>query len=318
MTAPARWPLNYLTSHGPRADPVTGLTWFLLGLSVLVVLIFAVGVGVGVVLRRQPTPEHFTPSGVARGGSGLAWIYIGMPLTVVALAVALFWTMAVLARIDHPATRPRLTIEVTGRQWWWQVRYLGDAAHPGFETANEIHVPVGEPVLIQLRGGDVIHSFWVPALTGKTDTIPGRNNVTWMQADKPGLYRGQCTEYCGLQHANMGVFIHADARDDFERWRLTQAKVATTSGGVGEAVFVQHCGKCHSIQGTQAHGDKGPDLTHVASRDTLAAGVLTNTIGNLSGWISDPQGRKPGALMPATYLSGPELRAVTDYLERLR
>ena len=186
MTAPARWPLNYLTSHGPRADPVTGLTWFLLGLSVLVVLIFAVAVGVGVVLRRQPTPEHFTPSGVARGGSGLAWIYIGMPLTVVALAVALFWTMAVLARIDHPATRPRLTIEVTGRQWWWQVRYLGDAAHPGFETANEIHIPVGEPVLIQLRGGDVIHSFWVPALTGKTDTIPGRNNVTWMQADKPG------------------------------------------------------------------------------------------------------------------------------------
>lgn len=315
-----RWPLNYLTSHGPRADPVTPLTWFLLLLSVVVILIFAVAVLWGALARRrEATPDAFSTDAVLPEGGGLKWFWIGMPLTVVALVVSLFWTMGVLAAVDHPSRRPALTLEVTGRQWWWQVRYEGG---PGerFTTANEIHIPVGQPVLVKLRGGDVIHSFWVPALSGKTDTIPGRDNVMWLQADAPGLYRGQCTEYCGLQHANMGVFVYADPPAEFARWRAAQAQPAGPPGALaqGEAVFVDHCGMCHAIAGTPAHGDQGPDLTHVASRSTLAAGVLTNTVNNLSGWISDPKAQKPGELMPLTHLSGPQLQAVVAYLETRR
>ena len=320
-TQEGRWPLNYLVTHGPRADPGTALTWFLLVVSVAVVIIFTVAVVSGSLVRRSRDGADFDPAAVGPAEGGLTWVYLGVPLTTAVLVVALFWTMGALAAIDHPRTVPGLTLEVTGRQWWWQARYEAGDGVAAFTTANEIHIPVGRPVLVKLRGGDVIHSFWVPALTGKTDTIPGRDNVTWLQADKPGIYRGQCTEYCGLQHANMGVFVYADAPADFARWRAAQALPAAAAAGLparGEAVAVAHCGMCHTIDGTPAHGDVGPNLTHVAGRRTLAAGTLVNTVSTLSGWISDPQAQKPGALMPATNLSGPQLHAVVAYLETLK
>ena len=317
-----RWPLEYLITHGPRADPATGLTWFLLLVSVVVIAIFTVAVVWGALARRRPRgAADFDTGTVLPDGGGLAWIYAGVPLTVAVLVVALFWTMTALAAIDHPRMRPALTLDVTGRQWWWQVGYPAGDGVGAFSTANEIHIPAGRPVLVHLHGGDVIHSFWVPALTGKTDTIPGRDNVTWLQADHPGLYRGQCTEYCGLQHANMGVFVYADAPADFARWRAAQAQPAPAAAGLpaqGEAIAVAHCGMCHSIDGTAAHGMRGPNLTHVAGRRTLAAGTLVNTVNTLSGWVSDPQAQKPGALMPTTDLSGPQLHAVVAYLETLR
>ncbi len=345
----ARWPLEYLTSAGPHAGPVVPLTWFLLGLSVAVILIITVAVTWGVIVKRQPTSgEALSTGSVERSHNGLGWVYIGMPLTLVALIVALFWAMIVLAKIAEPATPPSLTITVTARQWWWQVNYPADGGGRAFETANEIHIPVGEPVLVRLRGADVIHSFWVPALAGKTDTIPGRENVTWLQADRPGVYRGQCTEYCGAQHAHMGFLVFADPPEVFAAWRRHHEQLATAVPAVpataprmkaaayeaprspalvgeGEAVFVNHCGMCHAIDGPAAQGYRGgsgelysPNLTHLMDRRTLGALTLTNNTNNLAGWISDPEAQKPGVLMPATHLSGPELQAVVAYLKAQR
>ena len=317
------WPLTYLTTSGPRADPVTALTWGLIILSVLVVAIITVSVVVGVLVRKSALrPEALEHAPVTSAGGGMMWLYVGTPLTVIALVGALFWTMAALASVDRPRTRPRVTIDVTGRQWWWQARYPGSRPGEAFETANEIHIPVGEPVLFRLHGGDVIHSFWVPALSGKTDTIPGRENYLWLQADHPGEYRGQCAEYCGLQHAHMAVFIIAQPRAAFDAWRGNQLRTSPppTDPAIasGEQLFVSHCGECHTSAGTSAQGRQGPDLTHLMTRRTLAAGVLVNNKNNLSGWISDPQAQKPGTKMPTTFLSGPELRAVVAYLETRR
>ncbi|MDQ2802161.1 MAG: cytochrome c oxidase subunit II [Pseudomonadota bacterium] len=325
------------------------LTWFLLGLSVAVILIFTVAVAWGVILRRQRTTlEALSTHSIERSHKGLAWVYIGMPLTLVALIVALFWAMLVMARIDRPATPPTLAITVTARQWWWQVDYPAAAGGRAFETANEIHIPTGQPVLVKLRGADVIHSFWVPALAGKTDTIPGHQNVTWLQADQPGIYRGQCTEYCGAQHAHMGFLVIADSPEIFAAWQRNHERLATRVpaeaatapqkeaavykaqrsplvAGQGEAIFVDHCSMCHAIDGTAAQGYRGgdrglhgPNLTHLMDRRTLAAVTLTNNTNNLAGWISDPEAQKPGVLMPTTHLSGPELQAVVAYLKAQR
>ncbi|WP_242098581.1 cytochrome c oxidase subunit II [Sphingomonas sp. CROZ-RG-20F-R02-07] len=342
----ARWPLEYLTSAGPHAAPVVPLTWFLLGISAAVILIFTVAVAWGIIVRRQRVSrESLSTCSVENSSRGLSWVYIGMPLTLVTLIVALFWTMLVTGQIAQPASPPTLAITVTGRQWWWQVNYPALPGGRPFETANEIHIPVGQPVLVRLRGGDVIHSFWVPALAGKTDTIPGRQNVTWLQADRPGVYRGQCTEYCGAQHANMGFLVFADPPAVFAAWRRNQDRLASAvparpttprgmnaaandatrpalEGGNGQAIFAQHCGGCHAIDGTDAHGYqpdghgvRAPNLTHLMSRRTLAAVTLTNNTNNLAGWISDPQAQKPGVRMPITHLSGPELQAVVAYLK---
>ena len=337
----ARWPLQYLTAAGPHAGPVVSLTWFLLGLSVVVIAIFVVAVTWSVLARRQPTTAAaLSVDSVDQGRRGLPWIYVGIPLTLIALVVALFWTMAVMARIVAPAAAPALAITVTGRQWWWQVDYPARSGGRAFQTANEIHIPAGRPVLVRLRGADVIHSFWVPALAGKTDTVPGRENVTWLQADRPGVYRGQCTEYCGAQHAHMGFLVYADPPAAFDRWRRDQERPAAVPqaaavvtrlapavyaaprspalADAGQSIFVEHCGMCHAVDGTAARGQRGPNLTHVMSRRTLAALTLANTTNNLGGWISDPQAQKPGALMPATRLSGPQLQAVIAYLEARR
>ena len=188
-------------------------------------------------------------------------------------------------------------------------------------TANEIHIPAGQPVLVRLESNDVIHSFWVPALAGKTDTIPGRINLTWLQADRPGTYRGQCTEFCGMQHAHMAFAVVADPPAVFARWRAAQALPAVMPVGeaaVGQHVFMGHCAGCHAVGGSAAHGRKGPDLTHLMSRTMIAAGLLDNNVNTLSGWISDPQALKPGARMPPTWLSGPQLHAVVAYLGTLR
>ncbi|THD61417.1 cytochrome c oxidase subunit II [Phenylobacterium sp.] len=315
------WPMTYLKTYGPRADPVTGLTWGLMDLSLAVIVIVTGLVVVGVWMRRSRQPWPALASLPLGGsGGGTAWITIGVALTVLALAGALAWTVAVMAAVAAPATTA-LTIEVTGHQWWWEARYLGLTPDQTFSTANEIHIPVGRPVLLKLYGADVIHSFWIPALGGKTDTIPGRTNLTWLQADRPGVYRGQCTEYCGLQHAHMAAFVTADPPADFEAWRARQQQPAAPppdTAAAGEPLVVAHCGACHTVRGTGAGGVVGPDLTHIAGRETLAAGTLPNTPNGLAGWIANPQALKPGARMPATDLSGPELGQVVAYLETLK
>ena len=216
-----------------------------------------------------------------------------------------------------------LAIEITGHQWWWEVRYLSDQPQLMATTANELHIPVGRPVALTLKSADVIHSFWVPSLHGKMDLVPGRVNTLWIQAERPGIYRGQCAEYCGMQHAHMGLVTVAESPDGFVRWltaqRATAAPPSTPEQSRGRDVFERGpCAMCHTIRGTSAAAVLGPDLTHVASRGTIAAGRAPNTRGYLAGWLADPQQLKPGNRMPATGLSPEDLQALVAYLETLR
>ncbi len=221
----------------------------------------------------------------------------------------------------HPATRPQLTLEVTAHQWWWEVRYRDPVAGRVFTTANEIHIPTGQPVRVILSSPDVIHSFWVPKLAGKMDVIPGVTNVTWIQAAQPGRYRGQCAEFCGLQHARMAFFVTAESPAAFAAWRQGQlaAPVAVTDPAAvqGSTVFAARCASCHTIAGTPAGGLVGPDLSHLASRETLAAGTIPNDPEHLEAWIADPAAIKPGVLMPKVPLTIAQRSQLVAYLRSL-
>lgn len=316
-------PTGYLTGFGSRAYPVVHLTWGLLAISTAVVVIIALLVLAGV-SRHRGGRHAYGPIGEAvvlhEEQRGMNWIIVGVGVSSIALVVSLVWTVVVLAQVNEPVGAEPFTIQVTGRQWWWDVSYL--SAEPGrvFRTANEIHIPVGRPVRFELKGGDVIHSFWVPALTGKTDTIPGQTNVTWLEADRPGRYAGRCTEFCGFQHAHMGLEVVADPPAQFAAWWANQLQNAppVPAAAQGQALFVVKCGSCHTVRGTEAGGRTAPDLTHLMSRRLIAAGAAPNTPAGLSGWIANPQGVKPGSLMPTMYLSGPQLTQVRDFLETLK
>ena len=324
MAAPASlpvsglaWPMGYLATFGPRADPATALTWGLMDISIAVVAIVTLLVVAGALLRRVRA-RGAMPAADRGGRGGMAWIVVGCGITVVVLAISMVWTVQVLAQIDSPASKPALAIEITGHQWWWEARYLSDQPGQVFTTANELHIPVGRPVRLTLASADVIHSFWVPALTGKTDTIPGRTNLGWMQADRPGVYRGQCTEYCGEEHAKMALYVVAEPPARFAAWRQAQLQPAPGTALPGQAVFEARCGACHTVRGTGAGGVVGPDLTHLMSRSTIASGILPNDTADLSGWIANPQALKPGSAMPATNLNGTQLTQVVAYLETLK
>ncbi len=315
-------PLGYLRGYGPKAGPVVALTWGLFIISIVVVVAISLLVLVGAWFRRAKVGGEIARVPVTRGGNGLPWLTWGVGLSSLVLLGALVWTVVVLADVNGPPTAPKLTIEVTGQQWWWKVRYLNSDASQVFTTADEIHIPVGQPVRVKLIGADVIHSFWVPALTGKTDTIPGQTNEIWLEASRTGSYWGACTEYCGVQHAHMDLLVVAESPAAFAAWRAAQIALAPAPRSAviaaGERDFVYHCGACHRVRGTDAGGTVAPDLTHLMSRRILAGGVVPNTIGNLSGWIADPQAIKPGTHMPNLYLSGPQLQSVRVFLETLK
>jgi cytochrome c oxidase subunit 2 len=215
------------------------------------------------------------------------------------------------------------SIKVTGHQWWWEVEYDHPTPSRIVKTANEIHIPVGRAVKLELSSQDVIHSFWVPNLHGKRDLIPGHSNDIWIRADHAGVYRGQCAEFCGLQHAHMALLVIAEPQDRFDAWynaQLQTSALPTTPSLQHGRQLVESgpCALCHTIQGTQANGNLGPDLTHLASRRTIAAASLPNTRGNLGGWISDPQSIKPGNRMPPITMKSEDLQAMLDYLESLK
>ena len=234
-------------------------------------------------------------------------------------------SLVVSQQVDPGAAGDDATVvEVTGHQFWWEVRYPDS----GVVTANEVHIPTGERVRLEITTGDVIHSLWVPQLSGKTDMIPGTANTMWLQTDEPGIYWGQCAEFCGVQHAQMRLAVVAHEPDEFDGWLTAHTQPAADPGSTavdeddlvaqGREVFMSSsCVYCHAIAGTEAQSDFGPDLTHLASRQTLAAGMLPNNRGNLAGWILDPQSIKPGNLMPGTDISGAELQALLVYLESL-
>ena len=218
---------------------------------------------------------------------------------------------------------PGLTIRVLGHQWWWELEYEGADPSRSFTTANEIHVPVGVPVLLKLESTDVIHSFWVPSLMGKMDLIPGRSTTLRFTADRAGTYRGQCAEFCGLQHAKMGMLVIAQEPEAFGRWRDAQVhpriEPASAAASAGEAAFTAApCSMCHQIRGTGAAGRIGPDLTHLGSRSTLGAATLPMSRGNLAAWIVDPHGIKPGVNMPLVKLDPDQINTISAYLEGLK
>lgn len=214
-------------------------------------------------------------------------------------------------------------IELVGAQWWWQASYRAQDGQGGFVTANELHVPVGRPVIVSLQAADVIHSFWVPNLHGKKDMLPGIDTTIEFRADRPGVYRGQCAEYCGAEHALMAMLVVADPPARYAAWLARQAGAAAPTTDAlalhGRDVFERaSCASCHTIRGTSAKGTPGPDLTHLMSRETIAAGVLANTPPNLAAWIRNPQALKPGTPMPAVPLSDDDRVAVVRWLTTLQ
>jgi cytochrome c oxidase subunit II len=216
-----------------------------------------------------------------------------------------------------------MTIEITGNQWWWHVRYQNSDASQILVTANEIHIPVGRPVLIRGRSNDVIHSFWIPNLHGKRDLIPSHITTEWIQADRPGVYRGQCAEFCGLQHAHMILYVIAEPEHEFKAWMKQQLQPSVAPADPvkqrGQQVFLNYaCVYCHQIRGTTAAGQNGPDLTHFGSRRGIAANTLRNNLGNLAGWIVDPQSSKPGNHMATIAVQPEDLQPLIEYLESLK
>jgi cytochrome c oxidase subunit II len=302
---------NALDPSGPAARDLAFLWWVMLvlGLAVTVLVLVLLGISLLRRGREEDRPPPLGTTGFIVAG--------GVVLPVVVGVVLMVFTVG-SSGVNRPAGDEELTIEVVGHKWWWEVRYRG----LDIVTANEIHVPVGEPVRLELRSEDVIHSFWVPELQGKMDMTPGREDAMVIEADRPGTYRGQCAEYCGLQHARMAMLVIAQERDEFDRWVAGQQEPAPepelATLRLGREVFMSSsCVYCHAIQGTPARGVLGPDLTHLASRQTLGAGQFPNDRGHLAGWIVDPQSMKPGNLMPATFLEGEQLQALLDYLESL-
>ena len=237
-----------------------------------------------------------------------------------ALAIAGFFTDRSMAAA---AANEKLSVTVTGNQWWWDIVYNSADASKTLRTANELHLPVGVPTRIILNSNDVIHSFWVPSLAGKEDLIPGRENDITIVPKTTGMFRGQCAEFCGTQHAHMSLVVVVESYPDFVRWwshQLQPAPMPTTPLAMAGYKYVTGgpCSACHNIGGTTASGQVAPDLTHLASRRSLAAGTLPMNEGNLYGWVEDPQSLKPGVKMPTIGLEPDQLHAVVAYLETLK
>lgn len=315
-----------LDPRGPRADAVAKLNWSLVTVATVVyvtvigALIYALW---RAARRRVPEQGHVHRESAEQAGTMKRGVVIGIAATAVILLSFVVASVSTGSADSRIAGNKPLRIDVVGHQWWWEVKYSDPDPHNITETANEIHVPVGRPVLIKLTSQDVIHSFWAPNLAGKKDLVPGHETITWFLADSAGVYRGQCAEFCGHQHANMAFYIVAEPRVQFESWLEKERSEAQQPSDsltlAGAQVFLSGpCALCHTISGTSAAGNIGPNLTHLASRRTIAAGTLPNNRGNLAGWILDPQGIKPGAKMPPTQLEPHALRALLAYLESLK
>jgi len=268
---------------------------------------------------RKAQPARRGPD--APGMSTALYAWIG--LVVAGLFGITLTSYAVDRSIFLANQQKGLSLKVTSQQWWWTIEYENDDSSQSFQTANEIHLPVNVPVTLSLRSPDVIHSFWVPNLHGKQDLIPGRDTDIHLHPTRIGVFRGQCAEFCGAQHANMALFVIVESQRDFDRWRAGQLQSArepsdgTTARG-RDVFMTSACALCHTIRGTDAGGATGPDLTHVASRVSLAAGALNYSRGNLAAWIADPQGIKPGNHMPRVGLPPDDLQSIIAYLDGLK
>jgi cytochrome c oxidase subunit 2 len=303
-----------LDPAGPQAAHIERLWWLMFWVDATVFVIVSAFV-IGAILRRSAQPARDDVLKVA--------VTLGVGVTVLALFVLLVasvWTGRAVASLGAESA---VTINLTGHKWWWEAEYADGTPGRRFRTANELHIPVGRPVVLNVTSHDVIHSFWVPNLHGKRDLIPGYTTAIWLQADRPGVYRGQCAEFCGLEHARMALYVTAESNGDFERWKANQRREAvppsTDDERRGQQVFLHGtCTTCHTIRGTIAGAMMGPDLTHLASRGTIAAGTLPNTRGHLAGWVTDAQSIKPGNKMPPNAIPAGDLQVLLTYLESLK
>jgi len=309
------WPPPVLDPAGPYAGSIATLSWVLIALTVAVFLVVLAALWLALFGRRDVRRRL--------GGERAIWIG-GVAFPVVVLTGLLVWGLTLTRHLSEPAAGPELRMRVSGEMWWWRVDYLDGAGRIAMRDANELHIPVGRTIAIELVSPDVVHSFWVPQLSGKLDMVPGRTNFIRIQADRPGVYAGQCAEYCGGPHALMGFMVIAHAPDDYARWlarrRAPPAPPADAQAQAGASLFMTAgCAACHRIAGTPANGLAGPDLSFVGSRRTLGAGILPNHRGTMIGWIGDSQAIKPGNRMPPyRVLAADELEALAIYLEGRR
>jgi cytochrome c oxidase subunit 2 len=303
-----------LSPAGPAAERIATLWWVMLSIAAAIYLLVLALLYLALRRKREPDPES-----EKRPADGRRFIIGGGVVLPAVVLLGLFaLTIGTMAALANPQGET-LTIQVIGRQWWWEIQYPDQQ----ILTANELHIPAGQPVRLLVTSADVVHSFWVPQLNGKIDLIPGRVNTFWIEASQPGTYRGLCAEYCGDQHAKMMFMVVAEAPDQFAAWaeqqRRPAAAPADEAAQRGQQVFLgSSCIQCHTVRGTSATGKLGPDLTHIASRQTLAAASMPNNRGTLGGWIVNPQNLKPGSKMPATALTSEELLALLEYLESLK
>jgi cytochrome c oxidase subunit 2 len=295
---------------GPVASMISDLWWIMLiafaGIFLLVLVLLTLAL-----LRQRwqgtPRPPLGDTTFITLGGVILPGVIL-IPL--------LIYTLLVTKKLEPPADA--LVIRLTGYMWWWDVQYPAQ----GITIANEIYVPVGQAVRLEMTSGDVIHSFWPPSLSGKTDLIPGQTTVHWLEVDKAGSYRAQCAEFCGLQHARMALMVIAVSPEEFAAWVSTRQTPKPLADNPtlqqGQKAFMNEgCGECHTIRGTPAQGKVGPDLTHIGSRSSLGAGVIANSYGSLAGWVANPQALKPGNRMPPSYVKAEDYHPLITYLMSL-
>jgi cytochrome c oxidase subunit 2 len=320
--SPSPWsPTNIFAPVSTPAQSIFELSRLVLMVTgAIFIVVFSLLAYAAVKFRRRRADDGREPAQVY-GSTQLELAWTVVPILIV---VVLFLASARVIASIQKAVLPSTAIQVTviGHQYWWEYRY------PSMKvvTANELHIPVSDPAhptptFLTLLSADTDHSYWVPRLAGKTDLIPNHPNSMWVEPHETGLYLGQCAQYCGTQHAKMLLRVYVQTRDEFDRWIQQQNQPAHLAGTVsdGQRIFERTaCINCHAVAGTVANGTFGPDLTHLMSRDTIAAGAAANTPENLRRWIRDPNVFKPGSKMPAMGLSDPDVNAVAQYLETLR
>jgi cytochrome c oxidase subunit II len=312
-----------LDPGGPAARHIDDLWWLMLVLGTAVFVLFAVVLVLAFRRRNDEVPPgvEVSQSRWWLHGGGVALPAIGVTVVLAATIVVMQGDPETVAADREAASRSSgseaLTVHAVASQFWWEFRY------PDHDvvTATELHIPAGDPVQLRIESTDVIHSFWVPELAGKRDALPDNTTFLVIEADEPGTYRGRCAEFCGLGHAHMEVLVVAHGEGEWEEWLAARSRPAAEPTGAeserGQELFLQHCAGCHTVRGTEADGDRGPDLTHFASRQTIGSGVLANNAENLRSWIHRPGEQKEGATMPPADLSDDALAAVAAYLREL-
>jgi cytochrome c oxidase subunit 2 len=317
---------SVLAPAGGPAFLIHGLWLLMFWVCVAVFLVMLAVVAVAVVrgTRRRFTSSSsataLSPSSETTLSRGVA---SAVGLTVATLMILLVASISTGRAVGAPQASNAVSVEVIGHQWWWEIHYEDAVPSRHVVTANELHIPTNRPVVLKVTSRDVIHSFWVPNLQGKRDLIPGYTTAIWLQASHPGRFRGQCAEFCGMQHAHMALEVIAESDEDFQEWldgmRQPARDPPDSISKAGRDVFMQaRCAGCHTVRGSDAAGQVAPDLTHIARRHTLGAGTLTNTPEHMATWIRDPQAQKPGNQMPPNPVPADEVQALVAYLETLR